>query len=118
MRLAYRQVTITDFRGRILGYADSAELQPAESGKGTFGVTGGTFAPRFVRTLGSPRRVDLLIESQGIPRLRLRGVRLMIFSGEVLVTTGEYACLAAIGVFRSCQLLSRPRGGKTGTVPE
>jgi len=42
----------------------------------------------------------------------------MTFSGQVLVTTGEYACLAAIGEFRSCQLLSRPRGGKTGTVPE
>ncbi len=118
MRLAYRQVTITDFRGRVLGYTDTAELRSAESGKGTFGVAGGTFAPRFVMTRGSPRRVDLLIESQGIPRLRLQGVRLTMFSGEVLATTGEYACMAAIGVFRSCQLLSRPRGGKTRTVPE
>jgi hypothetical protein len=105
-----------DPRGRVLGYAGTVEIRSRQHGEGTLGLADVTFAPDLAGRIGSSYRVDLLIASLGIPRLRIQGVRFPLLSGEELVTTGEYACTAAIGEFRSCQLISHARRGKTRPV--
>ncbi len=113
-RIAYRQVTITDSRGKVLAYAEKLAIDAARRGDGTLGLHGITFAPGVVDRLVSSQASDIVVASQGIPRLRLGGVRLLLGSGEEPLSTGECAYTAAIGAFRSAvPIPRRPRTGNS-----
>ncbi len=100
-RTGYRQVTITDFRGKVLAYAEKLAIDATRRGDGTLGLHGITFAPGVVDRLVSSPGSDVVVASQGIPRLRLGGISLALGSGEESLSTGECAYTAAIGAFRS-----------------
>lgn len=113
-RIAYRQVTITDSRGKVLVYAEKLAIDATRRGDGTLGLHGITFAPGVVGRLVSSPVSDIVVASQGIPRLRLGGFRLSLGSGEEPLSTGECAYAAAIGAFRSAvPIPRRARGGNS-----
>jgi len=114
----YRQVTITNSRGQVLAYAENITVQTARRGAGTLGLLNVTFAPGVIDRLARSCVRDLVIASQGIPRLGLRLVCLSIDSGEAPVSSGECACNAAIGTFRfAARLRDRQHPGTSGVAP-
>ncbi len=110
--VAYRQATLMGARGKVLAYAETVVIRFGPGSAGALGFTTVTFSPAVERGSDALHLPNVVITSGGKPRVRLRGVHIALLSGDELETTGEYACTAAIGQFRSHRLLGRARGGK------
>ncbi len=94
----YRDVTLLDRRGRVLAYADTLAVHGA-----TIGLTRATFAPKSLIRLAAGR-TQVTVTSAGRPVLVLKGLRLIMHTGEE-GPDGSWVCEAAVG---TCSAAEQP----------
>ncbi len=89
MRIAaFRDVTLTNARRKVLGYAEQVAIRSAPRSTGTIGLVGVTFAPAAARYVFSRQIPVVTIDTIGRSRLQLRGIRFSIASDALPASTG------------------------------